>query len=438
MQFNPIIIFNNSNEKQVSDLQQAIIANNHQLIDQSIDDLLSSDYDITEVWQQVIAMFKENSNEQKNAKTYYKITVILNELENQNIDPPKNDTLYTICAVAEQVLETSSSKETSLVIKKGKKDLEHTLLVDVQKKTFTISGVGPIKIDGGWGKVRSAVEVALIQDSKGSTEKVQATYVVRKTNLPGKLISKNELEHESCFGDLRTLACYQGAKKGNKTTFTMEAYQMDLINLLNGIYDGELPQLTFSERLQIVDCIATKLEYMHEEHNTIHNDLKTDNVMFRRNTDGSIEARIIDFGLSYSPLKGENSRVSCAYGTNSHTAPEIVEDPSRALSLQEKKAQDIYAFGIIVYVLKNIINLPWMEDVELAIKNKDETARTRALGMQKNMADNVNFIPHTEEEHYNLLMYQMLHPEPTKRITIKEVRKMIAEIFVKYSSHCSC
>jgi serine/threonine protein kinase len=423
---------NQIQEKMVSDLQKAILENNHRHIDQTIDVLLSSDCDITTIWQQVISHFEGKSDEQTEAKTYYKITVVQKELQNQEIKLIIIDSLYKICSLAEDLLTGGANNKTTCLMKKEQYGIDHSLLIDFQKGTFTICGVGPIKKEGGCGKIRSAIEVALKQGASNPLEQVATKFVVRKTNLPRRKITEKELRDEQLFGTLRTFCTYKGAKGAQKTTFTMDAYQTDLLEQLQDIQESKQPPLTFSEQLQILYCIAKELECMHEKHSTIHYDVKPENVLFRRNKDGTIEVKLSDFGLSYRPLKGEAPRRLNSYGTKYFTSPEVLENPQAKYTLSERKAQDIYALGCVAYEVHYQQEPDWYEDVEQALKNKDSSARAKALTKQKEIARACDFDPRSPKDAYKLLVHRLLHPNKEERPTIQEACLEISEIIAQY------
>jgi serine/threonine protein kinase len=212
----------------------------------------------------------------------------------------------------------------------------------------------------------------------------------------------------------------------------MDAYQTDLLEQLQDIQESKQPPLTFSEQLQILYCIAKELECMHEKHSTIHYDVKPENVLFRRNKDGTIEVKLSDFGLSYRPLKGEAPRRLNSYGTKYFTSPEVLENPQAKYTLSERKAQDIYALGCVAYEVHYQQEPDWYEDVEQALKNKDSSARAKALTKQKEIARACDFDPRSPKDAYKLLVHRLLHPNKEERPTIQEACLEISEIIAQY------
>ena len=83
------------------------------------------------------------------------------------------------------------------------------------------------------------------------------------------------------------------------------------------------------------------MSYLHSQ-NVLHLDLKTGNVL----VNSSFHPKISDFGLSLQlPRFGNKIKIEIR-GTPSHIAPEIWRDSNYS------KAADVYAFGMISYLLQ--------------------------------------------------------------------------------------
>ncbi|KAK8898172.1 hypothetical protein M9Y10_000444 [Tritrichomonas musculus] len=101
-------------------------------------------------------------------------------------------------------------------------------------------------------------------------------------------------------------------------------------------------KLNPTRKLIIIYGIASAMSYLHS-HNTLHCDLKPDNILL----DDFLYPKIADFGLSKITHLNKNSMTIKSAedikGTPIYMAPEIL------YKKEYTKAVDVYAFGIIVY-----------------------------------------------------------------------------------------
>ncbi len=105
----------------------------------------------------------------------------------------------------------------------------------------------------------------------------------------------------------------------------------------------------------IVMQICTGLEEVHSK-GIVHRDMKTANVMI--GSDGNI--RIMDFGLSKSPLVTTMTSLGTVLGTLGYVAPEQVT------SLDVDRRTDIFSLGVIMYELLTG-QLPFKGENEIAL-----------------------------------------------------------------------
>ena len=105
----------------------------------------------------------------------------------------------------------------------------------------------------------------------------------------------------------------------------------------------------------IVMQICTGLEEVHSK-GIVHRDMKTANVMI--GADGNI--RIMDFGLSKSPLVTTMTSLGTVLGTLGYVAPEQVT------SLDVDRRTDIFSLGVIMYELLTG-QLPFKGENEIAL-----------------------------------------------------------------------
>ncbi len=118
--------------------------------------------------------------------------------------------------------------------------------------------------------------------------------------------------------------------------------------------DNEFP-LPMNELKRLVLQICGGLEEIHH-HGIIHRDLKTGNVML----DGNGNVRIMDFGLSKSPLVTTMTTLGTVIGTLGYVAPEQVT------GMNVDQRVDIFSFGVILYELLTK-QLPFTGENEIAV-----------------------------------------------------------------------
>lgn len=99
---------------------------------------------------------------------------------------------------------------------------------------------------------------------------------------------------------------------------------------------------------EIVEVFAALLEALHHIHTrgVVHRDIKPSNVLMRRTAAGSIELRLVDFGLALLDGAGPPGRV----GTSLYKAPEriVAEQANRACV---DSRSDLYSAGVGLYEL---------------------------------------------------------------------------------------
>ncbi len=130
---------------------------------------------------------------------------------------------------------------------------------------------------------------------------------------------------------------------------------------------------------KIIDITLQICNGLHEIHNQniIHRDLKSSNIMFDENG----EIRIMDFGLSKSPLVTTMTTLGTIIGTLGYVAPEQITN------LQVDKRTDIFSFGVILYQLTTG-RLPFNGENEIAlIHSIFNTQPTKPSEINKNIND---------------------------------------------------
>ncbi len=113
--------------------------------------------------------------------------------------------------------------------------------------------------------------------------------------------------------------------------------------------------LTLAEAQRLLLQIAEGLREIHAR-GIIHRDVKTGNVML----DGQGEVRIMDFGLSKSPLVSAMTSLGTVIGTLGYVAPEQVT------GMEVDQRADIFSFGVVIYELLTG-KLPFSGENEMAL-----------------------------------------------------------------------
>jgi hypothetical protein len=108
--------------------------------------------------------------------------------------------------------------------------------------------------------------------------------------------------------------------------------------------DGKVP---LDKALVITRQIASALDYAHEE-KILHRDIKPANVMIETGDDGSLTARVLDFGLA-AEIRSSMSRVSQSITDTSGTRPYMA--PEQWGGREQGKESDLYSLAVLFYEL---------------------------------------------------------------------------------------
>ena len=102
-----------------------------------------------------------------------------------------------------------------------------------------------------------------------------------------------------------------------------------------------------AQALEITRQIAAALDYAHGER-IIHRDVKPSNVMVETTPDGSLTARVLDFGLA-AEIRSSMGRVSKEVRSTSGTRPYMA--PEQWLGRKQGPATDQYALAVLFHEL---------------------------------------------------------------------------------------
>lgn len=106
--------------------------------------------------------------------------------------------------------------------------------------------------------------------------------------------------------------------------------------------DGKKEELPWITRYSIAADVASGLWHLHDQ-GIIHCDVKSLNVLL----DGSLRAKLTDFGLSRLKTEIRSSKISQASGTAAWMAPELCERKTA----KPTAASDVYSYGMVLWEL---------------------------------------------------------------------------------------
>lgn len=106
------------------------------------------------------------------------------------------------------------------------------------------------------------------------------------------------------------------------------------------LYDHNTMVLSWSQRLGIINDVASSILYLHEdwEQVVLHRDIKASNVLL----DADMNGRLGDFGLARLYDHGTDPHTTHVVGTMGYLAPELGHTGKAS------KASDIFAFGVFM------------------------------------------------------------------------------------------
>jgi serine/threonine-protein kinase len=113
--------------------------------------------------------------------------------------------------------------------------------------------------------------------------------------------------------------------------------------------------LSFEKIKFFITQVGEGLAEIHA-HQIIHRDIKTSNVML----DEQGQVRIMDFGLSKSPLASTMTQLGTVMGTLGYVSPEQIT------GARTDERTDIFSFGVVMYELVTGL-LPFKGDNEIAL-----------------------------------------------------------------------
>lgn len=418
------------NQSLLKGFKKAIETNDHALLKSYFAAAEKHAPDTPALWRQVVDEFQGD----KKSVNYLFAKKILDKFEGlkNNATQQKDSSLnpfqmLKICAVAEFRLQAGSESENQGTFVTGKEDdLSHSLLIDHKQHKFTINLNKEIGRGTG-GIVTKSIEVA--HRILAGMFHVEVTDVARKENFDSNEFSPQELEYEKKFGGLRSYANYTEGEE-SKTTFTTDLYTGNLNEL-------SIP-LSSTQSYRILGDVGSTLANMHDEE-VIHGDLKKENILFRILNEQP-QGKLIDFGMCYEPNSSDDEKNTQKsfpyYGTYTYTSPEVLQSFKTysthppEYSLEDRKAQESYAFGCIVYSMMLGKEPEWFAKINQLDPRRMEkgTRMDEILASQREMSVKREELTEkmergetlTDSEKTMLTITQLLHPDPKERMTVRE------------------
>ncbi|KAJ3027644.1 UNVERIFIED_CONTAM: hypothetical protein HDU68_003402 [Siphonaria sp. JEL0065] len=167
--------------------------------------------------------------------------------------------------------------------------------------------------------------------------------------------------------------------------------------------------LPLSPVKQIVKQVALALKEMHSK-GFYHGDLKIENVLVHQSSQGP-QVRLADFGHTKHTSFGIK-----AYGTAEVSAPEFLSDSPFASSTIDGRAADVFALGMILYVLLSGDGLV-PPTVQQVMKGKVGYAGLVSCNYGEYPLGD---LPDLDDDAWEL-MFAMTRVDPTVRITVDQV-----------------
>lgn len=225
---------------------------------------------------------------------------------------------------------------------------------------------------GGMGKVFKAID---IQTSKTVAVKILNPELLKEQENRKRLASEGMLL--SSIQNKNIVKIFEYGETEKHSFIAMEYLSG---GTLQDFIGSNFP-ISNERIIDVALQICNGLQEIHNK-NIIHRDLKSSNIMFDENG----EIRIMDFGLSKSPLVTTMTTLGTVIGTLGFVAPEQVTN------LYVDKRVDIFSFGVILYQLTTG-KLPFNGENEIAlIHSIFNTQPTKPSEINKNINDEIEKI----------------------------------------------
>ncbi|KAL0229557.1 hypothetical protein GEMRC1_014174 [Eukaryota sp. GEM-RC1] len=170
---------------------------------------------------------------------------------------------------------------------------------------------------------------------------------------------------------------------------------------------GSYKPLSPAKARKIFGQIVAGLHYIHSN-GIAHNDIKPSNILLSRSKDASLHVVIADFGISSRQGRSD----SYFQGSPLFLAPEYLTQIPGDDYFWDGTAADVYALGVCLYVLC-FGHSPWGD-----AKTRDELHQAVSEYVD---GKRILEVPAGGDEALEHLIRSLLHPDPYKRATVKEI-----------------
>lgn len=278
------------------------------------------------------------------------------------------------------------------------------------------------------------------------------------------LIAKNDrpanLRIQDCgFNTLQRLSDIEGVLQvesphilsyvSHKDSADKQLYMTQLCNQ-RSLYDLLQPphRFTSEEKAEIAHSLLSTLTQLHAR-GLFHGDLKPENIFLHRSQEGAITALLGDFDISIFTTAEEKISYRVNRGTFSYFAPEqhleyaahMFGAGEQTVFLTQKQlfARDLYALGVILAYLfrSRFQELSTTQTAFFAAFHQKRTADRRAWSRYlQTFIQTHGELPTTKSHFFqqpqdplSLLIWSLLHPNPTARPTAPQALEKLETIF---------
>lgn len=414
-------------------VQQAVLQNNSKLLQGS----LAEECEIHKMSEEHVIKTLEALNTPQAKRLASEITSISKiPFKRHKLIPID---MLDVCIAAEAALKKLAGKTKITYMNASKLNTCRACVLDPVKRTFTILSkrYGELDAEGAFKRVSDAVEVAF---KNGSSH---ARRVAHVRNKPDEYIPSAELKYELEFGQIIAWTRYKSKNRPyeKKTLMLQEVYDHDLYVFTGHTDEESRKKISLPDMIQVLEDAGKTLLRMHEN-GIVHRDVKAKNILYRKDANGNVQAKLIDFGHCYIPDEDTQLRKRTkGYGTLRYTAPDLLENPSmKGDPLFLAKAEDAYALGQCIYEVYLQQATPWGSIAYRALKKKGnvEENRATAIRLQKEEAEWLRKEsekgPKTAEKALFEITAKLLEPKPKKRMQIPEFMNALYDLKAKYAT----
>lgn len=414
-------------------VEQAVLQNNPKLLQGS----LAEECEIHKMSEEYVVKTLEALNNSQAKRIASEITAISNiPFKRHKLIPID---MLEVCIAAEAELKRLAGKTKVVYMNATKLNTCRACVLDPVKRTFTILSkrFGELDAEGAFKRVSDAVEVAVKNNS------AVARRVAHVRNKPDEYIPSSELKYELEFGQIISWTRYKSKNRPyeKKTLILQDVYDHDLYVFTGHTEEEYRKKISLPDMIKVLEDAGKTLLRMHEN-GIVHRDVKAKNILYRKDADGSVHAKLIDFGHCYIPDESTHlKKRTKGYGTLRYTAPDLLENPSmKGDPLFLAKAEDAYALGQCIYEVYLQEATPWGSIAYRALKKKHnaEENKATAIRLQKEEAEwllkESEKGPKTAEKELFRIASRLLEPKPKKRMQIPEFMSALYDLKAKYAT----